>query len=79
MRANTSFAKLMQRVHSLFKGPFVLKLFMEHDGDTMEVCNDHDLGNAFALAHGNTLAIRLEPRYASFSRCPHQVPRHAVS
>ena len=38
---------------------------MEHDGDTMEVCNDQDLANAFALAQGNTLAIRLEDRYVA--------------
>lgn len=64
VRANTTFAKLVQRIHSLFKGPFVLNILIEDDGDIVEIVNDQDLANAFALAHGNTLVVRLEDRYA---------------
>ena len=63
MRANTTLDKLMHRIHSFFKGPFILKLLVEHEGDTMEIRHDEDLVNAFALAQGNTLAVRLEDRY----------------
>ena len=63
IRTNTSFDKLMQRIYSLFKGPFVLHVYIEHEGDNMQIRNDQDLRNAFALAQGNTITVRLEQRY----------------